>query len=106
MEKPYISYVPLEEMDERMQEEMHRCAREGTPRPESSAGCADDCARTCAGPAFGDLADRVALVAGGRVLAVGTHQELLADVPHYREVLASTVTADDVPETADIAAIS
>jgi alkylhydroperoxidase family enzyme len=32
-----ISYVPLEEMDERMQEEMHRCAREGTPRPESSA---------------------------------------------------------------------
>jgi alkylhydroperoxidase family enzyme len=32
-----ISYVPLEVMDERMQEEMHRCAREGTPRPESSA---------------------------------------------------------------------
>ena len=32
-----ISYVPVEEMDERMQEEMHRCAREGTPRPESSA---------------------------------------------------------------------
>ncbi|MCU1546762.1 MAG: Alkylhydroperoxidase family enzyme contains CxxC motif [Homoserinimonas sp.] len=35
--QPYISYVPLEHMDERMQEEMHRCAREGTPRPESSA---------------------------------------------------------------------
>jgi alkylhydroperoxidase family enzyme len=32
-----ISYVPLENMDERMQEEMHRCAREGTPRPETSA---------------------------------------------------------------------
>jgi alkylhydroperoxidase family enzyme len=32
-----ISYVPLEQMDERMQEEMRRCAREGTPRPESSA---------------------------------------------------------------------
>ncbi len=32
-----ISYVPLEQMDERMQQEMHRCAREGTPRPESSA---------------------------------------------------------------------
>lgn len=32
-----ISYVPLEDMDERMQAEMHRCAREGTPRPESSA---------------------------------------------------------------------
>jgi len=37
MPKPHISYVPLEDMDERMQEEMHRCAREGTPRPESSA---------------------------------------------------------------------
>ncbi len=37
MPKPYISYFPLEKMDERMQEEMHRCAREGTPRPESSA---------------------------------------------------------------------
>jgi len=24
-----ISYVPLEQMDERMQEEMQRCAREG-----------------------------------------------------------------------------
>jgi alkylhydroperoxidase family enzyme len=37
MSKPRISYLPLEEMDERMQEEMARCAREGTPRPESSA---------------------------------------------------------------------
>jgi alkylhydroperoxidase family enzyme len=34
---PRISYVPLGQMDERMQDEMHRCAREGTPRPESSA---------------------------------------------------------------------
>lgn len=33
----HISYVPLEAMDARMQEEMERCAREGTPRPESSA---------------------------------------------------------------------
>jgi AhpD family alkylhydroperoxidase len=32
-----ISYVPVEDMDPRMQEEMQRCAREGTPRPESSA---------------------------------------------------------------------
>ena len=32
-----ISYVPLEQMDERMRAEMERCAREGTPRPESSA---------------------------------------------------------------------
>jgi alkylhydroperoxidase family enzyme len=37
MSKPYISYFPLEDMDEAMQQEMHRCAREGTPRPESSA---------------------------------------------------------------------
>lgn len=32
-----ISYVPLDAMDERMRKEMHRCATEGTPRPESSA---------------------------------------------------------------------
>ena len=36
-----ISYVPVEDMDERMQEEMQRCAREGTPRPASSAVRAD-----------------------------------------------------------------
>lgn len=34
---PHISYVPLEQMDERMQAEMERCATHGTPRPESSA---------------------------------------------------------------------
>ncbi|HEX3649937.1 MAG TPA: hypothetical protein VHV49_16035 [Pseudonocardiaceae bacterium] len=33
----HLSYVPLERMDERMRAEMDRCAREGTPRPESSA---------------------------------------------------------------------
>ncbi len=32
-----ISYVPLEAMDDAMRTEMDRCAREGTPRPESSA---------------------------------------------------------------------
>jgi alkylhydroperoxidase family enzyme len=32
-----ISYVPLDHMTPEMQAEMHRCAREGTPRPESSA---------------------------------------------------------------------
>jgi alkylhydroperoxidase family enzyme len=35
--KPRISYVPLDEMTPEMREEMERCAREGTPRPESSA---------------------------------------------------------------------
>jgi alkylhydroperoxidase family enzyme len=32
-----ISYVPLDEMTDEMRAEMERCAREGTPRPESSA---------------------------------------------------------------------
>ena len=32
-----ISYVPLDAMDDAMRTEMERCAREGTPRPESSA---------------------------------------------------------------------
>jgi alkylhydroperoxidase family enzyme len=32
-----ISYVPLDAMTDEMQVEMERCAREGTPRPESSA---------------------------------------------------------------------
>jgi alkylhydroperoxidase family enzyme len=37
MAKQRISYVPLERMDDAMRAEMDRCAREGTPRPESSA---------------------------------------------------------------------
>jgi alkylhydroperoxidase family enzyme len=37
MPKQRISYVPLEKMDAKMRAEMERCAREGTPRPESSA---------------------------------------------------------------------
>ena len=37
MPKQRISYVPLEKMDAAMREEMARCQREGTPRPESSA---------------------------------------------------------------------
>ena len=39
------------------------------------------------------LADRVALLADGRIAAVGTHAELLAQVPAYRELLASRDTA-------------
>jgi alkylhydroperoxidase family enzyme len=35
--KQRISYVPLERMTDEMRAEMDRCAREGTPRPESSA---------------------------------------------------------------------
>ncbi|MGH9101658.1 MAG: carboxymuconolactone decarboxylase family protein [Acidimicrobiales bacterium] len=36
-EKQRISYVPLESMTPEMRQEMERCAREGTPRPESTA---------------------------------------------------------------------
>lgn len=36
-EKQRISYVPLDDMTPEMRAEMERCAREGTPRPESSA---------------------------------------------------------------------
>ena len=32
-----ISYVPLEDMTPDMRAELERCAREGTPRPESTA---------------------------------------------------------------------
>ena len=35
--KQRISYVPLDDMTPEMRQEMERCAREGTPRPESSA---------------------------------------------------------------------
>ncbi|WP_051706179.1 carboxymuconolactone decarboxylase family protein [Nocardioides aequoreus] len=34
---PRISYVPMDAMTPSMRAEMERCAREGTPRPESSA---------------------------------------------------------------------
>jgi alkylhydroperoxidase family enzyme len=37
MSQPRISYVPLDNMTAEMRAEMERCARDGTPRPESSA---------------------------------------------------------------------
>jgi ATP-binding cassette subfamily B protein len=36
------------------------------------------------------LADRVALLADGRIAAVGTHHELLETMPAYRELLAQS----------------
>jgi ATP-binding cassette, subfamily B, bacterial len=40
------------------------------------------------------LADRVAVVDGGRVIAEGTHTELLATEPRYAEILAQSDPAN------------
>ncbi|HKR51635.1 MAG TPA: ABC transporter ATP-binding protein, partial [Pseudonocardiaceae bacterium] len=40
------------------------------------------------------LADRVALLAGGRIEAIGTHPELLAAVPEYRRLLSTLDSAE------------
>jgi ATP-binding cassette subfamily B protein len=40
------------------------------------------------------LADRVALLADGVIAAVGTHSQLLAQVPAYREVLSAAADAE------------
>ena len=42
------------------------------------------------------LADRVALLVDGEIAAVGTHSELLADVPEYRNLLAQTSELDEL----------
>jgi ATP-binding cassette subfamily B protein len=42
-------------------------------------------------PATVELADRVAMLAGGRVIAVGTHEELLATVPEYAQLMTPLV---------------
>jgi ATP-binding cassette subfamily B protein len=40
------------------------------------------------------LADKVALLQGGTITDVGTHSELLATVPAYRNLLAADAEAD------------
>jgi ATP-binding cassette subfamily B protein len=42
------------------------------------------------------LADRVALLEGGRITAVGRHTDLLADVPAYRDLLSSESERSEV----------
>jgi ATP-binding cassette subfamily B protein len=42
------------------------------------------------------LADRVALLIGGTLVAVGTHSELLATVPAYRDLLAQESDLEEV----------
>lgn len=42
------------------------------------------------------LADQVAFVQGGRIVAVGRHEELTATVPAYRELVAAYDTAADI----------
>jgi len=44
------------------------------------------------------LADRVMLLEDGRITAVGTHAELLADAPRYRDLLAADDEIDDGAE--------
>jgi ATP-binding cassette subfamily B protein len=44
-------------------------------------------------PSTVQLADRVALLAGGRIAAVGRHAELLANVPEYRRLLSPEADA-------------
>jgi ATP-binding cassette subfamily B protein len=42
------------------------------------------------------LADRVALLADGRIAAVGTHRDLLDRVPAYRQLLAQSSELEGV----------
>ncbi|MGB3054616.1 MAG: hypothetical protein WBB52_07185, partial [Acidimicrobiales bacterium] len=46
-------------------------------------------------PATIALADRVVLIDDGRVAADGTHEQLLANSPRYREVLASAAAREE-----------
>ena len=47
------------------------------------------------------LADRVALLEDGRITAVGTHSELLATVPAYRDLLAQTSELEEAANMTD-----
>ncbi|HEY9329576.1 MAG TPA: ABC transporter ATP-binding protein [Streptomyces sp.] len=53
-------------------------------------------------PLLLDLADRVALVHGGTVVAVGTHRELLRDEPLYRAVVTRETDAEIAASAPDM----
>lgn len=52
-------------------------------------------------PSTVTLADRVALLEGGRITAVGTHSELLRTSEHYRHVISSLEDAEREAQTQD-----
>jgi ATP-binding cassette subfamily B protein len=41
------------------------------------------------------LADRAALLDGGRIIAVGTHHELMATEPRYASILSQEAELDE-----------
>jgi ATP-binding cassette subfamily B protein len=47
------------------------------------------------------LADKVALLQNGTITHVGTHSELLATVPAYRELLSADADSSDPSRLAD-----
>ena len=48
------------------------------------------------------LADRVVLLDGGRIVADGTHAELLASTPLYSEVLAQAAMEEEAGRRSEI----
>ncbi|MFW6597890.1 ABC transporter ATP-binding protein [Propionibacteriaceae bacterium Y2011] len=51
------------------------------------------------------LADRVAMLINGRIAEIGTHSDLLARVPEYRELLSAEFNAEaEMDDMADLAA--
>jgi ATP-binding cassette subfamily B protein len=50
------------------------------------------------------LADRVALLAGGRIVAEGTHAELLATEPRYVELMGDVPAELVSPDSAEAVA--